>query len=59
MTFCHADYHSLNLSLYLLHIQNKTYNLFGSKSVEQAVKETEDKFGAYWYVWQRRFEDSH
>ncbi|GKY94432.1 hypothetical protein MPSEU_000409100 [Mayamaea pseudoterrestris] len=28
--------------------ENKTYNLFGSKSVEQAIKETEDKFGAFW-----------
>jgi hypothetical protein len=29
---------------------NKTYNFFGGKSVEQAIKETEDKFGAYWCV---------
>ena len=28
--------------------QNKTHNLFGGNKVEKAIKETEDKFGAYW-----------
>jgi adenylate kinase len=46
-------YFSLTHTLYLLYpyhanLQEKTFNLWGSKTVEQAVQETEDKFGAYW-----------
>jgi adenylate kinase len=29
-------------------LQDKTHNLDGGNTVEEAVKETEDKFGAYW-----------
>jgi adenylate kinase len=42
-----TDTHYL-LHPYHEHIQEKTFNLWGSKTVEQAVQETEDKFGAYW-----------